>query len=1089
MGVHFFKRQVWALTLGALASIAPMAQAASPDLVISQIYGGGGSAGAPFTHDIIEVFNRGLAPVNLNGWSVQYASATGSSWSNKTLLTNIVLAPGQYYLLQGASNGANGVALPAADVVGSINLSGTAGKVALVNSTSTITSGITCPTAAEGVVDLVAYGTTASNCAAMGVTPAPSVANAVKRAAAGCTDTDNNPSDFAAASPAPRNTATALNPCSAGANISLSVSSTSGAEASASQITVTATASSPLAADAVLNLAVSGSGISPGDYSLSSPTITIASGQTVGSVIFTVVDDAQAEGAESALLTLSNPPAGYNLGVASQTINIADNDGALTPIYQIQGSGSQSALLGQLITTSAVVTRLNNNGFFMQDALGDGDALTSDGIFVFTSSAPTVQVGQLIQLTGTVAEFNTGAAGNADTLAHKVTQLTSPSGISVISSGNVIAPLPVTLPETINDDLERYEGMLVTLAGPLTASQNYFQGRYGQVTLSVNGRMEIPTNKFRPNTAQAINLAYANVRSRIILDDGTSTQNPNPTPYIGVDNTLRAGDTVAQVTGVIDYGLATSSNTGFGDYKIHPTSAVSFSRANVRTNAPEMVAGNIKVASFNVLNFFTTFTDGTTADGLSGQGCSLGGNLAAGNCRGASNLAEFNRQRSKIIAAIGAINADVVGLMEIQNNGNVAVQNLVDGLNSALGAGTYAALPLPGAGSGDDAIRVAMIYKPASLALVGSAQSDTDAIHNRPPLLQTFASANGQQFSLVVNHFKSKGSCPDAGSDPTNEDAADGQGCWNGRRLLQAQRLRTWLASLGANHALIIGDLNAYAQEDPIIELTNNGYVDQIGAFNSFGYSYVFDGAAGRLDHAISSSALSPWVAGVKLWHINADEPSIIDYNLEFKQPACPACGPDYYTPGVFRSSDHDPVIVGLHLNDKDGDGLSDALEASLGSDPTDVDSDDDGLADGSEDANRNGSTDGSETSPSNADSDSDGLQDGTEKGVTTAIADPDGAGPLKGTNTTLFIADLDPASTTNPTSNDTDADGAPDGSEDNNHNGRFDAGEYDPLNPLSNPFGTGASRQVPLLPIWAMLLFAISLVALQQLKARTRFR
>lgn len=1076
----FTKRHSWALAMFAFFNSAA-AMALSPDVVISQIYGGGGSAGAPFTNDFIELFNRGSSPVNLNAWSVQYASATGSSWTNKTLLTNVILAPGQYYLVQGATNGANGVALPAADVTGSINLAGTAGKVALVNSTTTITSGVTCPSAADGLVDLVAYGA-ASNCASMGVTPAPSVTTSVKRASAGCTETDNNPTDFASGTPAPRTTATALNPCSGGGNtVNLSVSANASSEAGTTLVTVTATASSAVSSDTILNLAVTGTGITAGDYALSSAIITILNGQTTGSVTFTVLDDALAEGTETATLTLSNPPVGYTLGTAAQNISIADNDSATTPIYQIQGSSTLSPLVGQIVTTSGVVTRVNNNGFFMQDATGDGDSATSDGIFVFTSTAPTVAAGQLIQLTGTVAEFNTGAATNADTLAHKVTEITGPSGISLISSGNVVTPVAATLPETINDDLERYEGMLVTLSGPLTASQNYFQGRYGQVTLSVNGRMEVPTNKYRPNTAQAINLAYANQRSRIVLDDGTSVQNPDPTPYIGLDNTLRAGDTVTSVTGVIDYGLATSSNTNFGDYKIHPTQTVTFTRANLRTTSPEVVGGNISVASFNVLNFFTTFTDGNTAAGQSGQGCSLGGAVSASNCRGADNAAEFSRQRTKIIAAISAINADVVGLMEIQNNGNTAVQNLVDGLNAVLGAGTYSVLPLPAAGTGDDAIRVAMIYKPAKVTLVGSSLSDTDAINNRPPLLQTFAAPNGQKFSLVVNHFKSKGSCPAAGSDPTNEETSDGQGCWNGRRVLQAQRLRSWIASNAVADTLIIGDLNAYAQEDPIFDLTSNGMVDQVGAFSSFGYSYVFDGAAGRLDHAITTATMSAKIAGVKHWHINADEPSIIDYNLEFKKPSCPACGPDYYSPTVYRSSDHDPVIVGLKLNDLDGDGLSDAIETTLGTNPQDVDSDDDGIVDGLEDANHNGITDSNETSPTNTDTDGDGVQDGTEIGVTTGVTDPDGAGPLLGTNSSIFIADLNPATTTNPTRSDTDSDGASDGTEDSNHNGRVDAGEYDPLNPLSNPFPPGGNaQQVPALPTWAMLLFAVFLVTLQ---------
>jgi uncharacterized protein len=594
-----------------------------------------------------------------------------------------------------------------------------------------------------------------------------------------------------------------------------------------------------------------------------------------------------------------------------------------TPIYSIQGSGSTSPLVGQTVTTTGVVTKVNNNGYFIQDQLGDGNPLTSDGIFVFTSTAPTVAAGQFVRLTGRVTEFNTGAATNADTLSHPVTELTTITGLQVLSTGNVIAPTPVALPELVNDDLERYEGMLISIAGPLTVSQNFFQARYGQVTLSVGGRLEVPTNRYRPGP-QADALRDENARRRILLDDGTSVQNPNPTPYIGADNTLRAGDTLTNVTGVLDYGLATASNAEYGDYKIHPTVVPLFARSNPRTPAPEAVGGNVKVASFNVLNFFTTFVNGQTAGGLTGQGCTLGTSTAASNCRGANNAAEFARQRAKIIEVIAAVNADAVGLMEIQNNGAVAVQNLIDGLNAKLGAGTYVAVPDPvGAatgGTGTDAIKVAMIYKPAKLSRALASNSDAAAVHNRPPLAQTFALTNGEKFSLVVNHFKSKGSCPaptDADAAGNTEDAT-GQGCWNAKRVQQAQALRQFVARVQAdsanNDVLLIGDFNAYGQEDPMFDLTSSGYVDLIGRFSNFGYSYVFDGEAGRLDQGISTASLTPKVVRAVEWHVNADEPSGIDYNLEFKQPACATCGPDLYSATPYRASDHDPVVIGLGL-------------------------------------------------------------------------------------------------------------------------------------------------------------------------------
>ena len=587
-----------------------------------------------------------------------------------------------------------------------------------------------------------------------------------------------------------------------------------------------------------------------------------------------------------------------------------------TPIYAIQGSGKTSPLAGTSVTTTGVVTKVNNNGFYMQDLTGDGDPLTSDGIFVFTSTAPTVSAGQYIRLTANVTEFNVGAATNPDTLAHTVTELTTVTNLTLLGTGYTITPTVVTLPEAVNDDLERYEGMLVTINGPLTVGQNFFQNRYGQLTLSAGGRMETVTNRHRPGTPQAQALADLNARSRIVLDDGSSQQYPNPTPYLAANGTPRGGDTVASVTGVVDYGLATASNAGFGDYKIHPTVAPVFTSANPRQATPPFVGGNVRLASFNVLNYFTTFTNGQNVDGQTGQGCTLGSSTTAGNCRGADNIAEFNRQRTKIVEAIAAIGPDAAGLMEIQNNGNAAAQNLVDAINARLGSALYAVVPTPAQGTGTDAIRVAMIYKPGRLSLSGASVSDPDPVNNRPTYAQTFAGANGERFTLVVNHLKSKGSCPSSGAGEV--DAGDGQGCWNATRLRQAQRLRTFVAQLqaasGNNDVVLVGDFNAYAQEDPIFDLTSSGYVDQIGRFNAFGYSYVFDGTAGRLDHAITSATMSPRIAYATHWHINADEAVVYDYNLENKAPACATCAPDPYQPNMFKASDHDPVVIGVNL-------------------------------------------------------------------------------------------------------------------------------------------------------------------------------
>lgn len=805
------QKQVIALAAAvALAQFGAAAPAAA-GVVISQVYGGNGNA---YASDYVELYNSGATAVDVSGWSLQYASATGTGHfaANGVTALSGTLQPGQWYLVKLAT-GASGAALPAPDAVGTVNLSATAGKVALVNTSTGLAcnGGSAICTAAQQaqIVDLIGYGS-ANFYEGTAAAPVASSTTALLRKGRDCADTDNNGADFVVGTPWPRNSAT-----------------------------------------------VTGAGCSGNDGG--TPTAT-------------------------------------------------------RRIYEIQGSGDTSLLVGQTISTSGVVTKLTGNGFFLQDLGGDGNPATSDGVFVFTGSAPSgASAGQLVQLSGTVTEF---AAGSG-----KVTQLSRPSGITVLGNGYTIAPTPVSLP--VAGGLERYEGMLVTLAGPLTVNQNYFQSRYGQLTLSAHGRLETPTNRARPG-APAQALAAENAARRIVLDDSSSQQNPNPTPFTGPTGSLRGGDTIGAITGVIDFGPSTA-NAGAGapsDYRILPlaNNSLSYAITNARTASPANVGGNVKVASFNVLNYFTTFADGTTVNGQTGQGCRLGSEVSAANCRGANNLTEFQRQRAKIVEALTAIDADVVGLMEIQSNGNVAVQNLVDALNARVGQDMWAVIPDPGTGTGSDAIKVAMIYKPSRLHRVGASVSDASAVNNRPPLAQTFAAGNSERFTVVVNHLKSKGSCPAPGDADYagNQDSGDGQGCWNALRVQQASQLRNFVAQRQAasrsDDVVLIGDFNAYAQEDPIHQLTSSGFVDQSGRFESFGYSYVFDGAAGRLDHAISTASLSSKVTGVTHWHVNADESPAQDYNLEFKQPACATCASDPYTVSPYRSSDHDPVVLGLNL-------------------------------------------------------------------------------------------------------------------------------------------------------------------------------
>ena len=795
------------LALTAFAAFAAFPTSAQAQVVISQVYGGGGNAGATLRQDFIELKNRSTTAQSVGGWSVQYASATGGTWQVTTLPAGTTIPAGAYLLVRQAAGTGGTVDVPG-DVTGTIAMAGASGKVALANSATPLSG--TVPTGAA-LIDAVSYGS------ANGIegTPTPLLSNttAALRNGGGCDDTGNNGNDFTVGTPNPRNSTATPEICTGGGG--------------------------------------GGGGGTP----------------------------------------------------------------VAATIPAIQGSSATSPLVGQLVVTSGVVTRVNSNGFFIQDLNGDGNPATSDGLFVFTSTTvfPEAVPGNLVQVTGAVAEFASGAG----TAATPLTQIANPTSVSFVGSGYTITPVSVTLPLAPGESLERYEGMLVRIEAALTVQQNFLQARFGQLTLGV-GRHETPTNRYRPNSPQALALAELQARSRVMLDDGSSAQNVNPTPYFGANGVPRAGDTVANLVGTLDFGLSGTSSAGPGLYRLHPVAAPVFTATNPR---PRAFAGldndKTKIAAMNVLNYFTTFTNGETASGQTGQGCTVGTSTTAGNCRGANNLAEFVRQRDKIVRALAGLDADVVGLMEIQNNGNIAAQNLVDALNAQVRSGPWAVAPLPAQSTGTDAIRVAMIYKPAKVTLVGGAVSDTDPVNNRPTLAQTFAAPGGERFTVVVNHLKSKGSCPGAG-DPDaagNLDAGDGQGCWNAVRLQQAQRLRTFVAQLqqnsGTNDVLMVGDFNAYGQEDPIFELTGNGFVDQAARYNDFAYTYVFDGLAGRLDQAISSAAMSPKIVSAKVWNINADEQIAYDYNLEFKQPACATCAPDPANRyDAYRSSDHDPILV-----------------------------------------------------------------------------------------------------------------------------------------------------------------------------------
>ena len=595
-----------------------------------------------------------------------------------------------------------------------------------------------------------------------------------------------------------------------------------------------------------------------------------------------------------------------------------------TKIHVIQGEGLSSPETGNVHIIEAVVvgdfqTDTQLNGFFVQeeDADVDADPMTSEGIFTLAPAAIDVNVGDVVRIQGTVSEF------------FERTELSNITGLTVCGSGGVATASQVALPVGSIIDFEAFEGMLVNLPQTLYITEHFNFGHFGEVELATSRQFQ-PTAVFEPGSIEQASLVSENLLNRIILDDGRTDTNPDPAIHpngdiFDLNNLFRAGDSVQNVTGVMDYRL--------DQYRIQPTQGANYTSLNPRPALPSVVGGSLTVASMNLLNYFTTLAEG-------GDNC---GPLADLNCRGADNASELTRQRDKIVSAIVTMDADIVGLMEVENHiADTALTDLVSGLNTVAGAGTYEAIST--GTIGDDAIKVALIYKPVSVSPVGafaildsSVNSSYIDDRNRPALAQTFEqNGTASRFTVVVNHLKSKASTCDDIADP---DTGDGQGNCSLTRTSAAEAEIAWLATDPTNSGdadfLVIGDLNAYDKEDPIEVFLTDGYTDLLKEYSidgEFAYSYVFDGQSGYLNHALASADLLNQITGATVWHINADEPDLINYDTSFKQLPQQSL----YEANAFRSSDHDPVLIGLELSgdsDSDGDGVLDDMDACPDSD------------------------------------------------------------------------------------------------------------------------------------------------------------
>ncbi len=563
-----------------------------------------------------------------------------------------------------------------------------------------------------------------------------------------------------------------------------------------------------------------------------------------------------------------------------------------TPIFDIQGSGSESPLHfpfpnQAVVTTEGVVTvdvqrNDQHRGFYLQDLSGDGDPSTSDGIFVFHRDTDgfDVSAGDHIRIVAEVDEF------------FGETQLEKVSDVTVCGSAAAV-PLDIK-PRQFNVNPEQYEGMYLQFTGNYFLTDTFNLHRFGEIWLADDGAVETPTNQFpggsEEDSPEMHEMANDGIAQSFLLEDASRFSNPDPVPSIHANGTLRIGDKTNDITGAIQFS--------FGNYKLIPDMDVVFKETNKRRGVPNM-RGDLTVASFNVLNYWTT----------------LGG-------RGADTPDQLDAQTDKLVAAINEMGADIVALQEVENDpDDTPITTLVAALNADLGGDLWSWV-----GPADQNIypivneiiyrndRVTQIGSPITLAdaafddfRFGTALPDNQL--GRRPLAQTFEH-EGEIFTVVSNHFKSKSTTGATGPDL---DQGDGQSGHNARRVLQANALLVFVndlvTSTGDLDVLVVGDFNAYLEEDPILALEtglvnlSRKYVKDPYTFNFFAtFAAPFIGR-GALDHVLGTDSMSDQVRNAAIWHINADEPRFLDW-----------FDPSRLAPGPYRSSDHDPVLVGLNL-------------------------------------------------------------------------------------------------------------------------------------------------------------------------------
>ncbi|XKH02278.1 ExeM/NucH family extracellular endonuclease [Marinobacter nauticus] len=553
-----------------------------------------------------------------------------------------------------------------------------------------------------------------------------------------------------------------------------------------------------------------------------------------------------------------------------------------TSIHRVQGSGARSPLVGNTVTVEGVLTHDARgpdgfHGFYLQqpDAEADNDPATSEALFVYTQKHEG-RPGQRLRVTGTVKEY------------HGLTELVDIQDLSVCGPGEPPQPIKLALPWPRPP--EALENMLVRFPEPLTIVDNHNLALYGELALAATDQLT-PT-EYLPPGPRARARSRDQHRNRVTLDDGRAVRGPDPIPWpttgLAYENTLRAGDTVTGLFGILDYR--------FDQWRLQPTRTPVFDASTPRPKPPAPAATQtVRVMALNLHNYFNG----------DGQGAGFP------TARGAKTLAQWRSQKARVTDTVQRVSPHILAVSELENDGYDEASAIAE-LSQSLGP-QWRFIATPGK-EGGDRIRTALLYRSDRVTPEGKGrrlQSGPYAYQGRPPLAQDFRlPGRGKVLRVVVAHLKSK-SCRNA--DGPNTEQGDGQGCYNPRRLQETQAILGWLKALPKKTqlagTLIAGDLNSYAREAPLLRFEAAGYQSLVHRFHPCTpgecnhHSYRFQGRKGSLDYLLGSATLVDQVTGARSWNINADEPRALGYTeLPSGQ-------------GPWRASDHNPVFTDIRLD------------------------------------------------------------------------------------------------------------------------------------------------------------------------------